>query len=306
MSRILPCGRIAAYLLIGFGGVKMQPIIRVEDVHFSYPLPSSEGAEVLKGISFSVSPGEYIAVIGRNGSGKSTLIKLLNGLLLPTSGDVWIKGLNTKRKEELRQIRRNVGMVFQNPDNQLVATIVEEDVAFGLENMALPQEEMKRRVEMALKAVGMVEFRHRPPHLLSGGQKQRVAIAGVLAMAPECILFDEATSMLDRIGRAEVLRVMRKLHGEKMTVLTVTHHMEEAAEADRILLLEGGRLLIDGSPRLLFRQQEMLRSLGMDVPAAYQLAGMIHRERDRFSPDLLTLEELIEEIRRNRDEEPSP
>ncbi|CCQ92272.1 Energy-coupling factor transporter ATP-binding protein EcfA 2 [[Clostridium] ultunense Esp] len=278
----------------------MEPMIRVEDLHFSYPLNQKQTIEVLKGISFSVYPGEYVAIIGRNGSGKSTLAKLLNGLLLPTSGDVWIKGFNTKERTHLQEIRKRVGMVFQHPDNQIVATIVEEDVAFGLENLSVPREEMKRRVDEALEAVGLTEYRFRPPHHLSGGQKQRVAIAGVLAMAPECIIFDEATSMLDRIGQQEVLEVMRRLHREKMTILTVTHHMEEAAEANRILLLHEGQILLDGSPREVFRQKEKIYPLGVDIPEVLRLAERIHGEREDFSPDLLTQNELIAEVERLR------
>lgn len=276
----------------------MEPMIRVEDLHFSYPLNQKQTIEVLKGISFSVYPGEYVAIIGPNGSGKSTLSKLLNGLLLPTSGDVWVKGRNTKDKKNVREIRKTIGMVFQHPDNQIVATIVEEDVAFGLENLAVPREEMKKRVDEALDAVGMTEHRLRPPHHLSGGQKQRVAIAGVLAMAPECIIFDEATSMLDRIGQQEVLEVMRRLHREGMTLLTVTHRMEEAAEADRILLMDRGKIIMDAPPTQVFQQEELLERFGIEAPSAFRLSEMVHREKPIFPRHLRTTDEVILEVER--------
>jgi energy-coupling factor transporter ATPase len=274
----------------------MNPIIRAENVHFSYKINENRSVDVLKGVSFTVMPGEYVAIIGHNGSGKSTLSKHLNGLLTPTKGDVWINGNNTKDKDQKYKIRQDVGMVFQHPDNQIVATLVEEDVAFGLENLGVPQKEMRERVQDALETVGMVDFRLRPPHHLSGGQKQRVAIAGVLAMQPECLVFDEATSMLDSFGRRDVLNVMREMHNQGMTILTVTHHMSEAAEADRIIVIEGGQLVMDAPPKEVFRKKEALFNLKLDVPAVNRIATNVHQVFPNFSQDIIQEHELIEEI----------
>lgn len=274
-----------------------EPLIRVEGVNFAYSVNQNK-IPVLKDVSFSVYPGEYLAVIGHNGSGKSTLSKHLNGILTPETGDVWIKGFNTKDKAMLPEIRKRVGMVFQHPDNQIVATIVEDDVAFGLENTGVPTEEMKQRVEYALEAVGMSAFRRRPPHHLSGGQKQRVAIAGILAMKPECIVLDEATSMLDTFGRKEILSVIRKLHHEGMAIVTVTHHMSEVAEADRVLVMEGGQIVLEGSPREVFLQQELLLQLCLDVPEASRVAVKVHEKIPNFTASLIHQDEVVEEVDR--------
>lgn len=276
----------------------MEPLIRLENVSFSYKINEKTSVPVLKNISFSIFPGEYVAIIGHNGSGKSTLSKHLNGLLVPNSGDVWVHGHNTKDKTMKREIRKAVGMVFQHPDNQIVATIVEEDVAFGLENIGIPREEMKRRIDRALEVVKMSEFRKRPPHHLSGGQKQRVAIAGVLAMKPDCIVFDEATSMLDSYGRKDILQVMRKMNSVGMTIVTVTHRMAEAAEADRILVVEAGQVVMDGTPREIFQHKRELEALQLEIPAVSQMAGMIHEKVTAFSKDLIHEEELIAEVQR--------
>jgi energy-coupling factor transport system ATP-binding protein len=276
----------------------MNPIINVENVHFSYKINENRSVDVLKNVTFNVMPGEYVAIIGHNGSGKSTLSKHLNGLLIPTKGNVWVNGRNTKEKDQKYKIRQDVGMVFQHPDNQVVATIVEEDVAFGLENLGVPQNEMKLRVKAALDAVGMYEFRERPPHHLSGGQKQRIAIAGVLAMQPECIVFDEATSMLDSFGRRDLLNIMRDMHNKGMTILTVTHHMSEAAEADRIIVIEGGQIVMDQSPKEVFRKKEQLFNLKLDVPAVNHIATNVHQVFPNFSQDIVQEDELIEEIER--------
>lgn len=276
----------------------MEPLIRLENVSFSYKINEKTSVPVLKNISFSIFPGEYVAIIGHNGSGKSTLSKHLNGLLVPNSGDVWVHGHNTKDKTMKREIRKAVGMVFQHPDNQIVATIVEEDVAFGLENIGIPREEMKKRIDRALEVVKMSEFRKRPPHHLSGGQKQRVAIAGVLAMRPDCIVFDEATSMLDSYGRKDILQVMRKMNSMGMTIVTVTHRMAEAAEADRILVVEAGQVVMDGSPREIFQHKRELEALQLEIPAVSQMAGMIHKKVTAFSKDLIHEEELIAEVQR--------
>lgn len=276
----------------------MEPIIRSDNVSFSYKINEKTSVSVLKDVSFSIFPGEYVAIIGHNGSGKSTLSKHLNGLLTPGSGDVWVNGFNTKDESKKLNIRKTVGMVFQHPDNQIVATIVEEDVAFGLENIGVPRAEMKTRIDEALKLVKMSEFRKRPPHHLSGGQKQRVAIAGVLAMRPDCIVFDEATSMLDSFGRQEVLQVMSKMNQMGMTIITVTHRMSEAAEADRIIVVEDGQIVMDGPPREIFKHKQRLEDLQLDVPEVSQMAEHIHKQFTDFSREVIKEEELISEIKK--------
>jgi energy-coupling factor transport system ATP-binding protein len=274
----------------------VEPIIRLENVFFSYKINEQTTVPVLKDVSFSIFPGEYVAIIGHNGSGKSTLSKHLNGLLKPDSGNVWVHGFNTNDDGKKREIRKAVGMVFQHPDNQIVATIVEEDVAFGLENIGIPRDEMKNRIDEALSVVKMSEFRKRPPHHLSGGQKQRVAIAGVLAMHPDCIVFDEATSMLDSFGRKEVLQVMKKMNDRGMTIVTVTHRMSEAAEADRIIVVEGGQVVMDGTPREIFQHKDKLAELQLDVPSVSQIAEVIHKKIPHFSNDLIQEDELVSEV----------
>lgn len=277
----------------------MDPIIRLENISYSYKINEKTSVSVLKDVSFSIFPGEYVAIIGHNGSGKSTLSKHFNGILTPESGDVLVHGLNTKETRNKREIRKAVGMVFQHPDNQIVATIVEEDVAFGLENIGVPREEMRKRVDEALDVVKMSEFRNRPPHHLSGGQKQRIAIAGVIAMQPDAIVFDEATSMLDSFGRKEVLQVMRKMNDMGMTIVTVTHRMSEAAEADRIIVVEDGQIVMDGSPREIFKYKQKLEDLQLDVPAVSQMAEIIHHQlSESFSKNLIQEDELIKEIKR--------
>ena len=281
----------------------MEPIIRLENVSFSYKINEKTKVSVLKNVSFSIFPGEYVAIIGHNGSGKSTLSKHLNGILTPDNGEVWVHGQNTKDIKKKRDIRQSVGTVFQHPDNQIVATIVEEDIAFGLENIGVPREEMKKRVDEALNVVKMSQFRHRPPHHLSGGQKQRVAIAGVLAMQPDCFVFDEATSMLDSFGRKEVLQVMRNMNNMGMTIVTVTHHMSEAAEADRIIVIEGGQIVMDDSPREIFKHKQELENLQLEVPSVSQMAELIHSQYTDFSKDLIQENELIEEVEKFSKEE---
>ncbi len=276
----------------------MEPIIAFENVSFSYKINENSSVAVLKDISFSIFPGEYVAIIGHNGSGKSTLSKHFNGLLTPDTGDVLVRGHNTKDSSKKLDIRKGVGMVFQHPDNQIVATIVEEDVAFGLENIGVPRQEMKQRIDEALKVVKMAEFRKRPPHHLSGGQKQRVAIAGVLAMQPDCIVFDESTSMLDTFGRNEVLQVMRNMNRMGMTIITVTHRMSEAAEADRIIVVEDGKIVMDGIPREIFKHKEILMELQLDIPAVSQMAEMVHNKIPVFSKELIHEDELISEVKR--------
>ncbi|MBX6394717.1 MAG: energy-coupling factor transporter ATPase [Alicyclobacillaceae bacterium] len=272
-----------------------EPLIRVQDVYFSYSGDDGE-RPVLRGVSLDVFPGEFVAVLGHNGSGKSTLAKHLNGLLVPQKGTVLVAGMDTAERGELRRIRRMVGMVFQNPDNQMIAATVEEDVAFGLENLALPREEMRRRVEEALRRVGMWEFRHRSPHHLSGGQKQRVAIAGVLAMQPGCIVLDEATSMLDTPGREEVMQTVLELRSSGVAVVAVTHYMEEAALADRIFVMHEGKIVLEGTPGEIFgHRQEVLNELHLDVPAAAKMSRRIAEHVPGF-PICMSAEEFVREV----------
>ncbi|MBQ2500490.1 MAG: energy-coupling factor transporter ATPase [Clostridia bacterium] len=255
----------------------MESILKFDDVYFSYDEETDETqGEVhwaVSALSLEVKRGDFIAVLGHNGSGKSTLAKLSNAILIPDKGEVTVKGISTKDEDRTLEIRKHVGMVFQNPDNQIVATVVEEDVAFGPENLGLEPAVIRERVDDALKAVGMYEFRENEPHNLSGGQKQRVAIAGMLAMRPECIVLDESTAMLDPKGRREVLETVRKLHDEfGMAVVFITHYMDEAALADRVIVMEQGKVLFDGAPCDVFQNVDELRRVGLDVPQATELA----------------------------------
>ena len=243
----------------------MTDIIKTENLTFAYP--PDEGKEpvlALQGIDLSITQGSFTVVLGHNGSGKSTLAKHMNAVLLPGGGTVWVDGLDTANEELLIEIRRRVGMVFQNPDNQIVANVVEEDVAFGPENLGIPTPEIQARVSAALKAVGMEEFTLHAPHHLSGGQKQRIAIAGVIAMEPACIVLDESTAMLDPLGRREVLDTVKKLNREKnITIILITHHMDEAAMADRVVVMDGGRVVMDGTPQEILVQVEKLQAIGL-------------------------------------------
>ena len=243
----------------------MENVITFDNVSFHYP--DSETL-VLKNINLDVAAGSFIAVLGHNGSGKSTVAKLCNAILTPTEGRVLVKGMDTRQEENLLSVRRTVGMVFQNPDNQIVASVVEDDVAFAPENLGVPPEEIRRRVDDVLRRVGMYEFRLHAPHLLSGGQKQRIAIAGVLAMQPEILVLDEPTAMLDPYGRKEVLSTVEELRAETgMTVLLITHHMDECVHADRVIVISDGEMALQGTPAEVFAQVETMRSLGLDVPA---------------------------------------
>ena len=268
-------------------------MIRIENVRFRYPQPEADAPPALEGIDLEIREGEYVAVIGHNGSGKSTLARHLNALLLPTEGDVWVRGMNTRDASSRLFIRQSVGMVFQSPDNQLVAATVEDDVAFGPENLGLPSEVIDRRVTEALDRVGMSSFRLRPPHQLSSGQKQRVAIAGVLAMRPKCVVLDEATSLLDPLGREEVLSTLRRLNQQGMTVIAITHSMLEASQADRILVLNHGRIAMDGTPRQVFRQAERLLEMSMSVPPMVGLAHQLRQRVPDFPADVVTLDEMV-------------
>lgn len=273
-----------------------NPLVIVEAVHFQYRGRGEQAIVALDGVSLTVGEGERVAILGRNGSGKSTLAKHLNGLLLPTGGRVLVNGVDTRDSDRRRDIRRTVGMVFQNPDNQLVATIVEEDVAFGPENLGLPSDEIRRRVEEALERVDLLHLRRRPPHLLSGGQKQRVAIAGVLAMHPRVLVLDESTAMLDPLGRAEVRAAVRRLHAEGTTVIAVTHFMEEAVEADRVVVMDAGRIVLDGVPRDVFGRADQLRELRLDLPQVTELGRRISEQLPGFPKVLLGVEEAADAI----------
>lgn len=273
----------------------------MENVTFAYNAESANPIIALRNINLSLYRGDYLVIVGHNGSGKSTLAKHLNALLLPTEGDVWVKGMNTKDPQHTLDIRSSVGMVFQIPDNQIVATLVEHDVAFGPENLGLPPEEIERRVEWALGVVDMLPYRHRAPHRLSAGQKQRVAIAGVMAMKPDVLVLDESTAMLDPVGRNEVLKAVRRLNQEEgITVIAITHFMHEATEGNRVIVMEAGRIVMEGTPREVFSQVEALRELMLDVPQPTEVAYELHKLRPDFPPDLLTVQEVVEEVcRRN-------
>jgi len=250
--------------------------------------------EALEAVNLEVLPGEFIVIIGPNGSGKSTLAKHVNALLLPTAGEVLVKGMNTRDVGHLWEVRRTAGMVFQNPDNQLVATTVEEDVAFGPENLGIPTEEIAQRVSSSLAEVDMTGYERHAPHLLSGGQKQRVAIAGILAMQPEVIILDEPTAMLDPSGRAEVLQTVKKLNREKgITVVHITHYMDEAVHADRVIVMEAGRMVLDGAPRDVFAQVEVLKRCGLDIPPVTELALQLRASGLDIPDDVLTIDELV-------------
>ena len=254
-------------------------IIKTENLRFTYAEAGEVNPLVLDGVSLNIEAGTFVAVLGHNGSGKSTLAKHLNAILLPSGGKVYVDGIDTMDEERLLDIRRTVGMVFQNPDNQIVANVVEEDVAFAPENLGVPPAEIRQRVDEALKAVGMYEFREHAPHLLSGGQKQRVAIAGVIAMQPRCIVLDEPTAMLDPVGRREVMETVKRLNRTSgVTVVLITHHMDEAAQADRLIVMTGGRVAADGSPKEVFADVEGLKAIGLTVPETVELCWELRKD----------------------------
>lgn len=277
----------------------MASIIKAENVSFRYQGQEDAPDETpaVKNVSFEVEAGEFVAVLGSNGSGKSTLAKLINALFTPTEGAIYVDGIDTRDERRLWDVRGTCGMVFQNPDNQLVATVVEEDVAFGLENMGVEPREIRRRVDEALEIVGMSEYAAGAPHMLSGGQKQRVAIAGVLAMRPKVIVFDESTAMLDPVGRKEVLKVVRRLNREEgLTILWITHFMEEAAQADRILVIDEGELRMSGTPKEVFRNMDAVRACGLDAPEMTMLARELNECGLGLSDDILSVEEMVVEL----------
>ncbi len=273
-----------------------QVRIKLENVSYTY---EEAAAPALSEASAVIREGEFLAVLGHNGSGKSTLAKLLNALYIPTEGKIVVCGYDTSRDEYVWEIRRRAGMIFQNPDNQIVATVVKEDVAFGLENLGVPTDEMLPRVESSLAAVHMSKYADSAPHLLSGGQKQRVAVAGILAMEPDVLIADECTAMLDPSGRKEVLDTVRSLNRKKgITVVWITHFMEEAAQADRILVVSDGKIVSEGTPREIFSNVERMRELHLDVPRMTSLAGELRRDGMPLKEGILTVEELAEEVER--------
>ncbi len=275
----------------------MEPIIKIEDVYFDYVNNEGEENAALNGVSLEINRGEFVVILGHNGSGKSTLAKHINGLLEPKQGDIWVNGMNTKDSDSLWKIRQTAGMVFQNPDNQLVATIVEEDVAFGPENLGIPSLEIRSRVDGALKSVNMFEYANTPPHYLSGGQKQRIAIAGIIAMKPEIIILDEPTAMLDPSGRREVMETIHRLNKEDgITIVHITHFMEEAIDADRVIVMEHGNIYLDGTPRDVFSNVAVLKEIGLDVPQVVELSRILLEEGIDIQGHPLNVEEMVNEI----------
>ena len=277
----------------------MSTIIKTDDLRFSYAVTEGLAPIVLDGVDLEIEAGSFVAVLGHNGSGKSTLAKHMNAILLPTGGKVWVGGMDTADEARLLDIRRTVGMVFQNPDNQIVANVVEEDVAFAPENLGVPPAEIRQRVDAALKAVGMYEYREHAPHLLSGGQKQRVAIAGVIAMAPRCIVLYEPTAMLDPVGRREVLHTIQALNRTSgVTVVLITHHMDEAALADRLVVMADGHVVADGAPKTVFSRVEELRAVGLTVPETVELCYALRQDGLELPLDALSVEECAQALYR--------
>ena len=276
-----------------------KAIIQFDNVSFAYSAEDSDTAAtvVVDGFSLDIPEGQFVAVLGHNGCGKSTVAKLMNGILVPNSGKVTVDGLDTSDDDKITDVRRTVGMVFQNPDNQIVATIVEDDVAFGPENLGVAPDEIRQRVDDALKAVGMYEFRGREPHRLSGGQKQRVAIAGVIAMNTKCVVMDEPTAMLDPHGRQEVMDTIQMLNKERgITVVLITHYMDEAVKADRVVVMDKGAIVLDGEPKTVFKNVEKLKAIGLDVPQATELAYRLRKSGFDIPDDILDEEECAQAI----------
>ena len=276
----------------------MSEIISVEHLAYTYPgLDNEPGIPVFEDLNLTVEEGTFVAVLGTNGCGKSTLAKHFNSILLPSGGKVYVCGIDTSNEERIMQVRRSVGMVFQNPDNQIVANVVEEDVAFGPENLGISSPEIRHRVNKALKQVGMYEYREHAPHLLSGGQKQRIAIAGVIAMEPKCIILDEPTAMLDPRGRREVIDTIGRLNKEKgITVVLITHHMDEAAKADRVVVLHKGKVTADGTPKEVFSQVELLHTIGLAAPDAVELCWELNKQGFDLPLDKLDPEECAQTL----------
>lgn len=279
-------------------GPKLKEIISVENLAYTYPgLDDQPGVVVFTDMNLKVEEGTFVAILGTNGCGKSTLAKHFNSILLPTGGKVYVCGIDTSNEERILHVRRNVGMVFQNPDNQIVANVVEEDVAFGPENLGISSPEIRHRVNKALKQVGMYEYREHAPHLLSGGQKQRVAIAGIIAMEPKCIILDEPTAMLDPRGRREVIETIGRLNKEKgITVVLITHHMDEAAKADRVVVLHKGKVTADGTPEEVFSQVELLHGIGLAAPESVELCWELNKQGFHLPLDQLDPEKCAQAL----------
>lgn len=277
----------------------MSNIIQIKNLIFEYMRDEGEETEktpvrAINNISLDLEEGSFTAIIGQNGSGKSTLAKNLNGLLLPTSGVIYVNGWDTKDDEHVWDVRQTAGMVFQNPDNQLVSSIVEDDVAFGPENLGMDPAIIRDRVDKSLESVKMGEYKKKAPHLLSGGQKQRVAIAGVVAMRPKCIIFDEPTAMLDPRGRGDIMKIIKSLHKEGITVVLITHFMDEAVNADRVIIMNNGEILIDGTPMEVFSNHELIRSVNLDVPIAVELAERLRKRGINVPQDVITTDKMVE------------
>ena len=279
-------------------------MIQTEKLIYEYEKRDEEGnvigtSRAIDEVDIEAKEGQFIAILGHNGSGKSTLAKHLNAILMPTEGSVWVNGKNTSNPDELWNVRQSAGMVFQNPDNQIIGTVVEEDVGFGPENLGVPTDEIWQRVEESLKAVGMIEYRHHSPNKLSGGQKQRVAIAGVVAMEPKCIVMDEPTAMLDPVGRREVLKTVHKLRKQKkVTVILITHYMEEVVDADKIFVMDHGKVVMEGSPKEIFSKVDELKSYRLDVPQVTILADELRKRGLDIPKGILRKEELVEAVER--------
>ena len=275
----------------------MDNIITIENLTFEYMRgEESQPVRAISNLNLEIERGSFTAIIGKNGSGKSTLAKNLNGLLLPTEGVIYVDGYDTRDDSSIWNVRQTAGMVFQNPDNQLVSAIVEDDVAFGPENLGIDPVEIRRRVDNALEDVNMGQFKKKAPHLLSGGQKQRIAIAGVVAMKPKCIIFDEPTAMLDPKGRAEIMSIIDELHAEGITVILITHFMDEAVRADRVIIMHEGKILLDGTPQQVFEQEELIRSVNLDVPLMVEMGAKLRRAGIDVPADIITEEEMVEFI----------
>ncbi|MCI8647739.1 MAG: energy-coupling factor transporter ATPase [Firmicutes bacterium] len=273
----------------------MSEMIRIENLVFNYTREQDdEEISAIRDVSLTVNKGSFTAIIGRNGSGKSTLAKNINALLLPSSGVVYVNGYDTAKEEDVWNIRQSAAMVFQNPDNQIVSSIVEDDVAFGPENLGVEPEQIRKRVDDSLKAVNMYQHRKKAPHLLSGGQKQRIAIAGAIAMRPECIVFDEPTAMLDPKGREEVMSIIKELHQEGITVVLITHFMEEAAQAERIVIMDRGKIALDGTPGEVFLHRDAIQEMNLDVPLAVELSWRLRRRGIDIPEDIISMEEMVE------------
>ncbi len=280
----------------------MQEMVRSDKLSFSYPIYDDEGnrsgsRKVLNDIDLEIQKGEWVAILGHNGSGKSTFARHINALLFPEEGTLWVDGIDTKNEEQIWEVRRTAGMIFQNPDNQIIASVIEEDVAFGPENLGVDPAEIRHRVDSALTAVNMRQYADRSPNKLSGGQKQRVAIAGVLAMQPQCIVLDEPTAMLDPSGRREVMDTLERLNkDEHITIIHITHYMEEATRADRIIIIDHGEVAMEGQPAAIFSQVEKMKQLGLDVPQMTELAYLLRKDGIDVPEGIMTVEEMVEAI----------